>query len=180
MSALSATECTVIVTQLCLKSQTGLWENVTTHHLISFVLCGVYKYCYSVYAPVWCGDEVRSANCARTIHLRLRLQEEPKTQPCWPRSNSFKIFPFINSVVNSSCIKVSVYWILNTDCAKLKKTFTSGPKVIHHRYFSMVFMFPEQTSNIKVNLNRTDLLHRQMGPKFTQIPKSGVLRYYIE
>ena len=48
-------------------------KNIAMHLLIYHAhfpfWWGVYKYCCSVYGRVWCGDEVRSANCARTMHF---------------------------------------------------------------------------------------------------------------
>ena len=69
---LSPTERTVIVIQLCLRSRLGLWKNITMRSLIShtsFFQCGVYKYCWSGYETVWCQDEIRGANYARTMEV---------------------------------------------------------------------------------------------------------------
>ena len=67
----SPTERTPIVLQLSLRSQIGLWEKIYYAPFDKlctiFFWCGVYKYCCLVYGTVWCGDEVRSANCARTV-----------------------------------------------------------------------------------------------------------------
>ena len=40
--------------------------NTVWYHALFFFLCGGFKYC-SVYGTVWCGDEVWSANCVRTM-----------------------------------------------------------------------------------------------------------------
>ena len=39
------------------------------YHALFFFWRGVYKYCCLVYGTVWCGDEVRSANCPRIMRL---------------------------------------------------------------------------------------------------------------
>ena len=71
--ALSPTERTPIVIQPCLRSRIGLWEKYyyalfdITHCFSSDIW--IYKYCCLVYRTVWCGDEIRSANCANTMDI---------------------------------------------------------------------------------------------------------------
>ena len=61
-----------IVIQLCLRSWIALWNffllcTIWYHALLFFQYGVYYKYCCLVYWIVWCEDEVRSANCARTM-----------------------------------------------------------------------------------------------------------------
>ena len=51
------------------------------YHTLFFFQCGVYKYCCSVCGTFWCEDEVRSANCVRTMmSWLLKWQERMYTR----------------------------------------------------------------------------------------------------